>query len=231
MEAYHKAQVLTMLATAQNQQSSGHLKEAYASARSAVALFNQTPVTGPSPEELKELSKDFQNELTTLEYFVDAHNATYDKAKKERPKQAVDYDRDIVARLVVEAKKLAEVHKFDKARLTIVKAENLVSKAIVAMEKTKTVVYDLKFKTKEDEYNYEIKRFNSYLELIPTAIDVKKPSKDMINLADKYVQKGKFYHEKSKISAAAGRWEEAIVVVKDGTKEVRRALRLLGVAM
>lgn len=232
MDAYHKAQIITMLAMAQNQQSAGELQEAFASAQSAVALLNQKPEeTGPTPEEIAEMKAEFDGLLVTLEYFIDAHQASYDQTKKSDPSKAVDFDRDVVGSLIIEAKKLAEEHKFKKAKNRISRAENLVNTALNSMLGSQTLVYELNFETPADEYKYEVDRYKSYLELIPVAIEAKKPSEGAIKLADTYVNKGKFFHEKSKESAAAGRWEEAIVVIKDATLEVRRGLRLLGVSM
>jgi len=232
MDAYHKAQIITMLAMSQNQQSAGELEEAFASAQSAVALLNQKPEKqGPTPEEIAEMQEEFNGLLVTLEYFIDAHQASYENTKKTDPDKAVEFDRDVVGSLIVEAKKLAEENKFKKAKNRISRAENLVNTALNSMLSSQTLVYELNFETPADEYEYEVKVYESYLELIPVAIEAKKPSQGAIKLSETYVNKGKFFHEKSKESAAAGRWEEAIVVIKDATTETRRGLRLLGVSM
>jgi len=96
---------------------------------------------------------------------------------------------------------------------------------------SRTVVFELKFDTPADEYHYEVERYKSYLVLIPKAIEVRRPSQGAIKLAQTYVDKGKFFAEKAEESAQAGRYAEAIVIVKDATKEVRRGLMILGVSM
>ncbi len=232
MDADHKAQVVTMLYMAKNQESAKDLEGAYASAQAALALFNQkVPGKGMSQEEIAQNQEEINDLLITLEAFIDAHKASYDQAVKSGSSKAVDYDHDVVGSLIAEAKKLSEEHKFRRAKNRIQRAENLVNRALNDMLGSRTLVYELKFATKEDEYNYEVKRYFSYEELVPVAIEVKKPSESAIKLANTYIDKGKFFMEKSKESAAAGRWDEALVVIRDATIEVRRGLRMLGVSM
>lgn len=232
MDAHHKAQVVTMLYMAKNQESAGELEEAFSSAQSALALFNQKPAKqGMSQEEIAQNQEEFNDRLITLEAFIDSHKASYDQAKKNNPESAVDYDHDVVGKLIVEAKKLAEEHKFKKAKNRIQRAENLVNTALNTMLGSQTLVYELKFDTPEDEYKYEVNRYKSYEELIPVAIEVKKPSDGAVKLMQTYADKAKFFLEKSKESAKAGRWDEALVVIRDATSEVRRGLMVLGVSM
>ncbi len=232
MDADHKAQILTMLFMAKNQESAGELDEAFASAQSAEALFNQKPVKqGLSKEELAQNKEEFNDLLITLEAFIDSHKASYQQTMENDPSLAVDYDHDVVSSLMVEAKKLEEEQKFKQAKNRIQQAENLVNSALSAMLGSQTLVYELEFKTPADEYKYEVSRYQSYEDLIPVAIDVRKPSEGAINLMKTFLEKGRFFKQKSKESADAGRWEEALVVIRDATTEVRRGLQVLGVSM
>ena len=168
--------------------------------------------------------------MITLEAFIDSHKASYDQALKQGAK-VVDYDHDLVEKLVTEAVQLSTKDQFEPAKKRVKKAERLVTKALNDMLNATTIVYDLNFETPADEYAYEVKKYQSYLELIPVAIEVKKPRPGSIKLMETYVKKGEFFKAKADDAAKAERWEEAMVVIRDATIEVRRGLRLLGVSM
>jgi len=227
-----KGQIQNKLDEAKSLEKSGQLAAAYASAEAAGAMFSgKAKKSGPTKEEIAEHKEEMNDLMVTLEAFIDSHKASYEQTKKQSPDKLVDYDHDLVEKLVTEAVALSEKNKFNGAKNRLRKAERLVTKALNDMLNSQTIVYDLNFETPAEEYAYEVKQYEGYLELIPVAIEVKKPGKGSIKLMETYVKKGKFFKEKADEAAKAERWEEAMVVIKDATIEVRRGLRLLGVSM
>ena len=228
-----KNAIQTKLDNAKKLEKKGELAAALAEAEEAAALFagGGGKKAGPSKEEIAEQKEELNDLMITLEAFIDSHKASYDQTKKQSPEKLVDYDHDLVEKLVTEAVQLSTKDQFGPAKKRIKKAERLVTKALNDMLNSQTIVYDLNFETPADEYAYEVKQYESYLELIPVAIEVKKPRQGSIKLMETYVNKGKFFREKADEAAKAERWEEAMVVIKDATIEVRRGLRLLGVSM
>lgn len=226
-------QIKAKLAEAKAMEQKGDFSGALSTATIASDMFSQKAAQkGPSQEELAEAKTHFNDLLVTLESFIDSHNAMYKQTLKKNKDNAVDYDRDLVAKLVDDANKLAGANKFDPAGKQVKRAERLVTKALNDMYGSqRTVVYDLDFETPAEEYNYEVKRYLSYEELIPVAIEVKKPKQSSIKLMQTYLDKGRFFRKKADESAKAERWEEALVIIRDATIEVRRGLRLLGVSM
>jgi len=226
-------QIKDKLAEAENQQKTGNLNAAMAYANEADAHFNAKSVdSGPTKDQLNELKEDFNDHLITLEAFIDSHKATYDDMMKRDKSKVVDYDHDVIAAMISDAQKLSEKNEFEKAGRLVKQAERIVTKALNDMYVGQTlVVYDLNFETPQEEFDYEVKRYLGYEELIPVAIEVKKPKQSSITLMQTYVDKGKFFKEKAEESAKAERWEEAMVIIRDATNEVRRGLRLLGVSM
>lgn len=219
------------LNSAKSNEAAGNMAVAFAEAEEAAALFNKkASEIGPSDEELADQKEGFNDLLITLEAFVDAHLASYKQAKEE-DRRTVSYDSDAVGQLIVEAKKLAGEQKYEPAGKRIKKAERMVTKALNEMLNAQTIVYDLNFKTPDEEFKYEVNRFKGYAELIPVAIEVKKPSAGSIKYAKTFQDKAEFFKAKAHESAAAGRWDEALVVIRDATMEVRRGLRILGVSM
>lgn len=226
-------QIKDKLAEAKNQEKAGNLVAAMAYAEEASAHFKaKAKAAGPTKEQLEEMKEEFNDHLITLEAFIDSHKFTYKDTIKRDKSRAVDYDHDVVGKMIEDAQALAKKNEFQKAGKLVKRAERIVTRALNDMYKGQTaVVYDLNFDTPSDEYDYEVKRYLGYEELIPVAIEVKKPRKGMLTLMEKHLEKARFFREKSEESAKAGRWDEALVVIKDATVEVRRGLRYLGVNM
>ena len=98
------------------------------------------------------------------------------------------------------------------------------------MLNAQTIVYDLNFKTAEEEYNYEAKRFKSYEELVPVAIEQKKPAPGAVKLMDSFVEKGRFQQQEAIKKAKSGDFPVAITMMQSATEQIRRALRIAGVS-
>ncbi|MDH5377505.1 MAG: hypothetical protein OEX00_04205, partial [Gammaproteobacteria bacterium] len=111
------------------------------------------------------------------------------------------------------------------------KVEREVTSALNSMLSEQTIVYELKFDTPEDEYKHEVGRYKGYDELVPVAIEMRKPSSGALQLMEQFKKKADFFAEKAEESAKAGRYAEAIVIVRDATLEIRRGLMALGVTM
>lgn len=225
-----KKEVETKIKLAKKALASGNKKAAMDQAELAVSMFKSPPKAGPTAAEIAELKADYESHLGGLMSLVESHKAAIQSAKKNKETFS-NYDQKKVKKLKASAASLAKAKKFVKARKEISLAEKIVTESLNAMLGSKTIVYELKFDTPKDEYDYEVKRYVSYLELIPVALEVKKPRPASVKLMETYRKKGEFFASKAEESSAAGRHKEAIVVIKDATKEVRRGLMILGVSM
>lgn len=224
-------QVEDKLNSAKSLEKKGDMSGSLAMAEDAAEFFKKkAKAVGPTKEELAEQKEGFNDLMITLEAFVDSHLASYKQAKEEGRK-VVSYDSDAVSALLVKANKLADKKKYEEAGKSVQKASRMVTKALNQMLNEQTITYDLNFKTPSDEFNYEVTRYKGYAELIPVAIDVKKPGPAKIKYSKTFTKKAEFYKGKAHESAEAGRWEEALVIIKDATMEIRRGLRILGVSM
>ena len=94
---------------------------------------------------------------------------------------------------------------------------------------SKTLVYDLNFETAADEYEYEVKRFVGYEELIPIAIEAKKPAAGAVKLMESFLNKARKRRDEAQSKADSGDYSTAISMMLQATKTVRRALRMVGV--
>jgi len=217
----------------QHKEKSDFARATALAGEAADILSGKQPVaSGPSAEELAEQERTYSERLQGLQSLQKSHADSVKRAQKSGKKGGiVDYDHKEVDRLMAEAQDLAKARRYDEAAKAVGKSELLVTKALNDMLSSQTLVYELTFDTPKDEYDYEFARFKSYDELIPVAIDVRKPNEQAISLMQSYVNKAHFYRDKAAESAAATRFEEAIAIMRDATAEVRRGLMALGVSM
>lgn len=230
LDAELKTQLQKMLSDAEAAKKAGDLKKAMRLAIGVANTFKKQPEEALTQDEIDELTGEYHGILASVQSFEESHDAATRSAQKEKRK-VVDYDRKAVAKLLAEGDSLLKKQKFKPAMKKARQAERMIAEAMNEMLGSRTLVYELKFDKPKDEFDYEVKRYESYLELIPVALEVKKPKKTSIDLMQRYVDKGKFFHDKAHESAKGAKWKEAIVVIKDATKEVRRGLMLLGVSM
>ncbi len=130
---------------------------------------------------------------------------------------------------VQRARKLADAGDYRQASELLTGVQTRLTEALSAMLKSKTLSYELVFETPKEEYEYELARYLSYEELVPLAIEQKRPSERMRGLMDKYVAKGKDIKAQALPVAASGDYKKAILMLQGATSQIRRALRIVGV--
>jgi HEPN domain-containing protein len=229
VEIYKKAE--KALESAKSQLKDGSNDEAYKNAENAIALLKKSSKLVPNESQLA-LMKDRNKELlASLKDFEDSHKENYARiAKKQGKEAAADYDKSKVASLKSSASDLVKKGDYGKANKNLEQAQRLVTTAIHKMLDKQTIVYDLKFESAEEEYEYELKRFEGYAELIPIAVEQKKPAEGAKKLMESFVDKGKKLRDRAKTKAKEGDFPTAIAMMQDATKDVRRGLRMIGVS-
>lgn len=219
------------LTAARDELSRGNKSQALVHADAALKLVTSATRNSTSDDKLKQQRSRYTDALETLKNFQDSHKQNYSRTLKKRgAAAAVDYDHAKVDQLTGQARELADKSQFDQATQSIVAAERLVTQAIHSMLDAQTIVYDLNFDTPAEEYDYERKRYISYEELIPIAIEEKKPAEAVVKLMGTYVDKGRAQKADAESKAKSGSYPEAITAMVAATEEIRRALRLAGVS-
>lgn len=127
------------------------------------------------------------------------------------------------------AKALADQGLYDKANEILSIAQNEASNALNKMLANRTMSYELKFAGPEQEYAHELARYSSFEELIPSAIEQKQPSKEMLALMDSFVNKAKEKRDLAATAAKQRSFAAALENIKSGTEQLESALRLVGV--
>jgi hypothetical protein len=215
---------------AKDQLKAGNNQDAYANAEEGLALLKDSARLVPSEEEVAVLKENHKELLHSIENFKQSHEESFKHMLKNGgEKSAVDYDKKQVATLMNDAQNLAKQNDYVNANKKLESAQHIITSAIQKMLNSQTIVYDLNFESPQEEYEYELKRFGGYEELIPIAVEQKNPNEGTKNLMASFVEKGQKMRNIAIDTAKAGDYPRAIAMMQDATKEIRRALRMVGV--
>jgi len=210
--------------------AAGKNKLALSLADEGLRLIGSASRLVPSEEVLQEQNERYLELVDAVKNFEESHKATVKSTRKNHGEKSVfEYDKKEVHALMNEAGMFAEKRQFIKAIPLVQKAELIVTSSINMMLDNKTIVYEVTFETAEDEYKYELKRFKSYVELVPIAIEKKKPAPGAVKLMDGFVKKGRSQRDDAIKKAKTGDFPTAIAMMLSATTQVRRALRIAGV--
>ncbi len=208
----------------------GDLQAAQTLINDSMRMFNAAAILVPSEAVIAEQRKRYTDLVKVLEANRATHQENFDRMVKKDGKEAgVEYDAEQVDVLVHEASKLAAEKDYISAAATVDSANRMVNSATSEMLHDQTITYEINVDTPEGEWAYELDRFLGYEELIPVAMENKKPKKSMMFLINRNIKKSEKMANKARETAAAGDYPRAIAMILDATKEVRKALRLMGV--
>ena len=127
------------------------------------------------------------------------------------------------------AKALSTEGKYDKANEILANTQDEISGLMNKMLANRTMSYEMKFDTPEQEYAHELARYNSLEELIPLAIEQKQPPKEMLALMDSYANKGKAKRDQAAADAKQKNFAAALENIKGASGDIESALKLVGV--
>lgn len=183
------------------------------------------------PEEIERMKTRFNNLRTGLEKFVYAQTDNRERIASEKGASTADYNKSRVAELMSYADIDAAEGDFEKAIARLTEAQTIVTASIQGMLNHTTQVNALDVSTPEKEYFYELRRYLGYEELIPVAIEVKRPAAPLAEQMKTMGEKAKWMAEQARLKAIEKNYPVAIRMMMDATGVVREALKIAGVDM
>jgi len=150
-------------------------------------------------------------------------------ARGMKPKSGKVLDKTKFDALVKEAEGLAAKNQYEEGISRLKSANELLTAALAALLDSQTVVYDKSFATPQEEYEFELSRYGSYVDLIPLAIEQRKPSDETLATMDELVKRAKEIHDEGAALAAKGDHKMAIMALQAATERLQQALHLAGV--
>jgi len=213
------------------QSSAGALPEALVLADQSLKMLSEASRLVPGDEEIAQQAESYK---TTLAEIQDYQKSYQDNIKRMEKSGGVADDARLdekkLAATLAQAKSSAEKKDYVRANKLLQQARTTVTGALHKILDSKTIVYDLNFDTPADEYDYELMRFAGYEELIPVAIEAKKPAPGAIKLMESFLSKARSRRDEAVAKAEVGDYPMAIAMLLQATKTVRRALRMVGVS-
>jgi hypothetical protein len=158
--------------------------------------------------------------------------ATYRLSLADLVKQGISEAKPIVAQvdtLIQEANTLFKTTQLGDANRKLAEAYKLAIESLTRLRAGQTVTLSLKFDSPEQEYEYEIKRFNSGEIMVNMMVDEGRAEGDRRKLVDGFVGEGKRLHEQASDLARSRDYKSAVSSMEKATIQLNRALQAMGV--
>ena len=208
----------------------GALPEALSMADKALKMLSEATRLVPGDEELAQLAENYQTMRSEVVGYQKSYHSNVKALKKQGAMdESLELDEKSFSETLAKAEKLADQKNYVQANKLLQQAQTTITGTLHKMLDSKTLVYDLNFETAADEYAYEVKRFVGYEELIPIAIEAKKPAAGAVKLMESFLSKARKRRDEAQAKADSGDYPSAISMMLQATKTVRRALRMVGV--
>lgn len=123
----------------------------------------------------------------------------------------------------------ADAESYDAAMLLLEEAYRLKVALIDEFNHETLVVYDLKFDTVQDEYQYMINRVYHYLDLVQVAMARGVVEEQTLKLADKYLYSSMLNLESAEEFETQGQFSEAISLLDESINQLSAVLKMLGI--
>lgn len=185
----------------------------------AVKLAGKQKVVNDNDRRMFELRlKSVNALLDALQRVGKIKGAT---EKTDRVKTAVDAE-------IGNAKALMKTGQPFSARKSIDKAYVEIKTAISKLRSGDTLVRSLHFKTKKDEYLYELDRNDTHKMLVTLLLADKMKNPRTKARAKKFLDKAAALRKKAEDYATNGDYEKAVKTCEESTKQIVRAIRSSG---
>ena len=234
VEASDNFQAKRLMSQAREQLDNAHSKLTTGDTAAAMEAVNEalrlmSAATRLVPDEAQQV--DYKTRYAELLDQVHGFDKSYKKnlARGVTPKSGKALDKDQFDRLMREAEDLAAKEHYADALKPLQGANDILTVALGSLLQSQTVVYDKNFATPKEEYEFELSRYSSYEELIPLAIEQRKPSEQKVGMMEVLVKRAKEIKNEAIVLGFKGDHKQAILALQAATDRLRRALRLAGV--
>ena len=221
------------IADAKTLMAGGSYDEALKKANAGIRLVMTASMAAASSSTTVDNSAqkaEYNELLDALKTYENSYERNVKRAKKSGQTLKATLNKSEYESLVSKGKSLAQRDDYSGANTSLKKAQTMITNTLTAMLQSQTLVYDKNFETPKEEYEYELARTESYEELIPLAVEQRRPSKGLMSLMNRYVDRAKeIKAEGLEIVASKGDYKMGIMAMQAATDNLIRALRTVGV--
>lgn len=206
---------------------SDNLPEAKARLDEAMELMTEAKNLVPSQfvqqREKAKIDELVQGLISMEASFKENREAMSKSGAKDLP----TLNSDTIRKIIESAKALSAEGKYDVANKILSGATKEVSSTLNNLLANRTMAYEMKFSSPEQEYAYELERYTTLEKLLPQAIAEKHPPQTTISLIDSYVSKAKDSLDQANAWAARKDFAGAIENIKAATEQMESAIKLI----
>lgn len=146
---------------------------------------------------------------------------------KSGAKNLPTLNSETIQKIIASAKALSAEGNYDAAVKVLSGSTKEVSATLSSLLANQTMGYEMKFTSPEQEYAYELERFNHLDKLLPQALAEKNPPQTVIPMVDKYKSNAKDNQIQAAESAQRKDFVSAIENIKNATEQLESALKLI----
>ena len=161
---------------------------------------------------------------------VEAFHQAYADLVKERGDAARKVlDEEKYAARVARARQLAAENQYEEAYSLADGANHQMIVALATLRDQETIEYRLEFGSPAEEYEYEIRRFESQKMLLEMMVAEKKPQEGSLAMIETFVAQADSKSKAARGLADAGQFEQAVEQQEEAVEELTKAMRVAGV--
>jgi len=172
------------------------------------------------------LEKDLERKEASIMALLDAHNRiTHEKGASPGNQEL----REAAETKLRAARQLRDRGNLEEARRYFNEAYFAVKLAVSELREGDTLVRNLNFATKEEEYRYELDRNDTHRMLVKLLLKERVKSESTRHMVESFVEKATQLRQKAEAIAKKGDYEQAIEVLEESTRQLVRAIRGAGI--
>ncbi len=198
------------------------------SLRLVARAVRQVPDAG---QEAQQQRLRYVRSLEALQAFQGSHLLSMRQISETPTGATRPPELEQVRELTAQAQTLAASGKYDEAQQTLARAAEVITNSAPKLMAGRAADYEIKFSSESAAFEFENARFHSYEDLVPIAVAYLKPKDDRLQEITAAVDEGRRIHEQSRELAVQGDFERAARFSEQATAQMRKALRLAGIAL
>jgi tetratricopeptide (TPR) repeat protein len=222
-----KAQAASHFDDARRANERGDNETAQTELREAIRLMTAAvqAVSGDVAVSSKDAS-DFARRRESVKALADAHGRIASEKGEKKMNNAL---QEQVAADLAAADALLANGEGDEARAKLDGAYEAIKVSLESLRGGDTLVRELSFETKAEEYEYELDRNDTHRMLVTVLLAEKLESSPMRATAEKFIGESENLRSQAETAAGKKQYEEAIGLLEQSTKELIRAIRSAGI--
>ena len=188
------------------------------------AMFQAMRMSGKKEAKEKQ-QRDFNARVKSVTALLDAHKRI--RLEKQLGKPAEDVEQHVASEIQSAQNEFSK-GQMDKAMEQVNAAYLSIKLSVMRLRDRDTLVRELHFETKEDEYKYELERNRTHRVLVDVVLK-EKLSPQMSMLMKIPMAKAEELRAQAVKQAEGGDFEKAINILEQSTQQIIRAIRMAGV--